>query len=120
MNTANELSLRNFFRYTKRCLRMSVCSHSTRVIFGHNIILTLFAKVGIKPAGFLLPGGIVAGPYLLPEMLDAQQCPDFMETLPPGLLTAKRSLWFLHYGAPARRGVAGGRRLGEKKFSTQL
>jgi len=120
MNTGNELSLPKFFRYTKRCLCMSVCSHSTRVIFGHNIILTVSANVGIKPAGFLLPVGIVAGPYLLPEMLDAQQCPDFMETLPPRLLTARRSLWFLHYGDPAHGVVAGGRWLGEKKFSTQL
>lgn len=98
----------NFFRYTKRCLCLSVCSHSTRVIFGHNIILTVSANVSIKPAGFLFSGGIVVGPYLLHEKLDAQQCPDFLETLTPGLLTARRSLWFLHYGAPAHRGVAEG------------
>jgi len=64
---------------------VSVCSHSTRVIFGHNIILKVSANVGIKPDSFLSSMGIVADAYLLPELLDVQKCPDFMETLPPGL-----------------------------------
>jgi hypothetical protein len=80
--------------------------HKSHVWAQHN-------SYGIRERGhyahwFPIVGDIVLGPYLLPERLGAQQCPDFMETLPPRLLTARRILWSLHYGAPAHRGVAEG------------
>jgi hypothetical protein len=46
-------------------------------------------------------GGIVVGPYLLPDSLTAQRYRDFMETVPPGLLEdvplpVRQRLWFQH------------------------
>jgi hypothetical protein len=93
-------------------LRVRLCSTSTIVTSGHEIMFTLSANMYIRFSVSVWAGIVwdtAVGPCLLCDRLTAQRYHDFLETLLPGLLedvplAVRQILWFQHDGAPAHYG----------------